>query len=216
MADKLMASRSSSDTGDLLRTREIAATEMNTKHFHQTAKDQPNDDSPVVTQAASDDAYSFNQRPIKSNGLNFGGYLTYNVTSYTKSELNELQKRPVSELEQIRNLKDRIESGHFSTTVNNPRSHGKSKKLSANKWPMSFGSNKDPEKFCNGVDNVKSVGVVGRGGINGIGLENMMKDCRQILLKLMKHKNGWIFNTPIDAVALGLHGQIMLKRRCLN
>ncbi|CAI9760824.1 unnamed protein product [Fraxinus pennsylvanica] len=28
---------------------------------------------------------------------------------------------------------------------------------------------------------------------------------RQILTKLMKHKNGWIFNKPVDAAALGLH-----------
>ncbi|CAH9084596.1 unnamed protein product [Cuscuta epithymum] len=174
------------------------------KHFHQTASGRAFDDSPVVTQTASDDAYSFNQRPIESNGPNFGGYLTFNIPSYSKLELNELRKRLVSELEQIRNLKDRIESGHLSTTVNhNPRSNVKSKKSSGNKRSVPSGSNKDLKKFCNGVDNNRNAGV--GGAISGIDLENMMKDCRQVLAKLMKHKSSWIFNTPVDAAALGLH-----------
>uniref|UniRef100_A0A5B6ZK49 Transcription factor GTE7-like n=1 Tax=Davidia involucrata TaxID=16924 RepID=A0A5B6ZK49_DAVIN len=32
-----------------------------------------------------------------------------------------------------------------------------------------------------------------------------MKMCRQVLTKLMKNKHSWIFNTPVDAAALGLH-----------
>ena len=31
------------------------------------------------------------------------------------------------------------------------------------------------------------------------------KNCSAILLKLMKHKYGWVFNTPVDARGLGLH-----------
>ncbi|RAL39619.1 hypothetical protein DM860_003152 [Cuscuta australis] len=172
------------------------------KHFHQAANGRVNEDCPVVAQAASDDAYSFNQRPIESNGFNFGGYLTYNVPSYTKVELNELRKRLLSELDQIRNLKDRIESGLFSTTVSNPRSHGKSKKFSGNKRPVPFGSNKDLKNLCNGVDIMRNSGsgVV----IQQIDLENMMKECKQVLAKLMKQKISWPFNKPVDAVAMGL------------
>lgn len=32
-----------------------------------------------------------------------------------------------------------------------------------------------------------------------------LKNCNVLLTKLMKHKFGWIFNTPVDAVKLGLH-----------
>lgn len=34
---------------------------------------------------------------------------------------------------------------------------------------------------------------------------SMMRRCAQILTKLMKHKFGWVFNTPVDTKALGLH-----------
>ncbi|KAJ8572463.1 hypothetical protein K7X08_008974 [Anisodus acutangulus] len=179
------------------------------KQFHHTS----NGNSQAVTQTASDDAYSFNQRPIESttsvDGLNLGGYMTYNVVSYNKSELHELRSRLVAELEQIRNLKDRIESGQLSTT--NPRSHGKSKKLPVNKRPTPSGSSKDPKKLPNGVENRnfgKPKGI--------IGMESMMKDCRSILGKLMKHKNGWIFNIPVDAEALGLHDYHQLIKRPMD
>ena len=50
----------------------------------------------------------------KGVGVGFmGKYLTFNITSCTKKELNELKSRLVLELEQIRRLKSRIESGEF-------------------------------------------------------------------------------------------------------
>ncbi|KAJ0229239.1 Transcription factor GTE3 [Hirschfeldia incana] len=33
----------------------------------------------------------------------------------------------------------------------------------------------------------------------------ILKSCSSLLTKLMKHKFGWIFNTPVDAVKSGLH-----------
>ncbi|KAE8706089.1 Detected protein of confused Function [Hibiscus syriacus] len=33
----------------------------------------------------------------------------------------------------------------------------------------------------------------------------LMKNCSQILSKLMKHKHGYIFNSPVDVIGLGLH-----------
>lgn len=187
------------------------------KKFHHTSNGRHLDDSPAVTQTASDDAYSFNQRPIESttdvDGLNLGGYMTYNVVSYNKIELHELRSRLVAELEQIRNLKDRIESGQFSTI--NPRSHGKSKKLSGNKRPTPSGSSIDPKKLPNGVEN-RNFGNPGGAVFKAIGMESMMKDCRQVLSKLMKHKNGWIFNTPVDAEALGLHDYHQIIKRPMD
>ncbi|KAL1194104.1 Transcription factor GTE3 [Cardamine amara subsp. amara] len=37
------------------------------------------------------------------------------------------------------------------------------------------------------------------------GTGQIMKNCNNLLTKLMKHKSGWIFNAPVDAVKLGLH-----------
>ncbi|KAL0384381.1 UNVERIFIED_CONTAM: hypothetical protein Sradi_2832400 [Sesamum radiatum] len=62
-------------------------------------------------------------------------YLTFNVASYTKSELFELRKRLSAELEQIRDLRDRIESRQFNI-VENPRSQPKLKKFPGNKRPI--------------------------------------------------------------------------------
>nr|GMD08792.1 transcription factor GTE7-like [Ipomoea batatas] len=180
------------------------------KYLHHGVNGRQNDDLHAVKQTASDDAYSFNQPPKESNGLNFGSYLTYNVNSYSKAELSELRKRLGAELEQIRNLRDRIESGNFSTSTTNPRPYGKSKKMPGNKEQISVGSDSDLRRFSN-----KNAGVV-CGGIGVIDMENMMKDCRQILTKLMKHKSGWIFNSPVDAAALGLHDYHQIIKRPMD
>ncbi|KAF5790028.1 putative chromatin remodeler Bromodomain family [Helianthus annuus] len=37
------------------------------------------------------------------------------------------------------------------------------------------------------------------------GCENLLKNCKQVLTKLMKHKLSWVFNKPVDVVAFGLH-----------
>ncbi|KAA8545690.1 hypothetical protein F0562_020859 [Nyssa sinensis] len=171
------------------------------KQFHASAGQinrRHADDSPAVTQTASDDAYSFNQRSIESNSrtdFNHGGYINFNIASYTRSELIELKKRLVSELNRIRNLSDRIESGKFQS-----RSHdtsqfpGKIKKVTGKKRPLPFLSDKDSNRLCQTSDD-------GIGNANA----NLMKLCRQVLTKLMKHKHSWIFNKPVDAASMGLH-----------
>lgn len=231
MASAILASRNESSWaqsggagGGFMGKTPYSHTQLNPnpkkkqKQFHNTSNGRQMDDSPAVTQTASDDAYSFNQRPIEStadvDGLNLGGYMTYNLVSYNKSELHELRSRLVAELEQIRNLKDRIESGQFSTS--NPRSQGKTKKLSGNKRPTPSGSSKDPKKLPNGVENRNFGNLGGGGGIKAIGMESVMKDCKQILTKLMKHKSGWIFNTPVDAEALGLHDYHQIIKRPMD
>ncbi|XP_068500005.1 transcription factor GTE4 isoform X1 [Phaseolus vulgaris] len=39
---------------------------------------------------------------------------------------------------------------------------------------------------------------------HGMGLK-LLKSCGSLLEKLMKHKHGWVFNTPVDVEGLGLH-----------
>lgn len=202
------------------------------KQFHNNHQNQQfhgsingHDEPLVVAQAASDDAYSFNQRGFDNpdnvnggagcrNGFNRGGFTTFNIGSFNKAEIGELKKRLVLEMEQIRSLRDRIDSGQFSSTNNsqNPRVRGgkQSKKLSGNKRPAPFGSNKDLKKLSNGAEN-RTVSLAGMANMEG-----MMKECRQILTKLMKHKDGWVFNVPVDDVALGLHDYHQIVKRPMD
>lgn len=140
-----------------------------------------------TTQSASDDASSINRRPASTNdnifnlnhNHNHSQYVTFNLASYTKKELHDLKIRLRSELEQVRRLKSRIESGEFQL----PKKSAGSKKVSGNKRPLPV---KDFKR-------------------SHLEVASLMKSCVQVLQKLMKHKHGWIFNVPVDAVGMGLH-----------
>lgn len=146
------------------------------------------DELPAVTQsAASDDASSINP---KLNDFSSGSYLSFSISSYSRKELIDLKNRLAVELEQIRELKNRIESSDFrarSSSNGNPLP----KKMSGNKRPLPPNFGKE-SKAMNSQES-------GKGG------ENWVKACGQILNKLMKHKHGYIFNSPVDVVGLGLH-----------
>lgn len=55
-----------------------------------------------------------------------------------------------------------------------------------------------------------------KGGGNGAGMEtipnHVLKSCTALLERLMKHKHAWVFNKPVDAVALGLHDYFEIIR----
>lgn len=167
------------------------------KHHHGTAASGVAGhyrESPVVTQTASDDAYSFNQTSTSRDAGNYGRYLTFNVASAPKSELLELRKRLSTELEQIRNLQNRIDSGHFSNG-GNPRSQSKFKKHPAKEKPVAaFGL--VPERQGNGF--------YAAGNIDAVDFGVLLKDCSQILTKLLRNKVAYVFKAPVDAEALGL------------
>lgn len=167
---------------------------------------------PAVTQAASDDAYSFNQRPIdaKSGAAIDRGddaYVSFDIGSCTRHELVELKKRLVAELEQIQRLNERIESGDFKRHPRDPPQllqHGKSnRKLSGNKRQ---GPTREQLPVVSPRERVP----------DGIELAEIMKMCRQVLTKLMMHKSSWIFKTPVDAVALGLHDYHQIVKRPMD
>ncbi|XP_041991581.1 transcription factor GTE4-like isoform X2 [Salvia splendens] len=66
---------------------------------------------------------------------------------------------------------------------------------------------------------LKSNGKKGGGG-SGVGMENfpshILKNCNALLERLMKHKHGWVFNKPVDAVALGLHDYFEIIRNPMD
>ncbi|KAG8368515.1 hypothetical protein BUALT_Bualt15G0053700 [Buddleja alternifolia] len=170
-------------------------------HHHNNNVDSPI----VVTQAASDDAYSFNQTSTSRNAVDYGGYLTFNVASYTKSELVELRKRLSSELDQIRDLRDRVESGQLMS-IDNSRSKTKFKKLTGKK-PGVAAVGSIAKNLSNGFDTGSSV---------AINFEASLKECSKVVAKLIKHKFGYVFRAPVDAVALGLHDYHLIVKRPMD
>ncbi|KAL7087015.1 hypothetical protein ACP275_13G039100 [Erythranthe tilingii] len=61
----------------------------------------------------------------------------------------------------------------------------------------------------------KGVGASGQGGVKKFP-NPVLKSCQSLLDKLMKHKHGWVFNKPVDAVGLGLHDYFEIIRNPMD
>ncbi|XVE93573.1 hypothetical protein REPUB_Repub01dG0206300 [Reevesia pubescens] len=148
------------------------------------------DDCPVVTHsAASDDASSINR---KLNDFNSGAYVSFRISSYSSKELIDLKNQLIAELEQIRELKNRIESNDFHVRSSSNKKPLPKKNISGNKRPLPPNFSKELKRL-NPQENGKA------------STAHLMKNCSQILNKLMKHKHGYIFNSPVDVIGMGLH-----------
>ncbi|CAA0832698.1 Transcription factor GTE4 [Striga hermonthica] len=65
---------------------------------------------------------------------------------------------------------------------------------------------KDKIPHVEGNKRLKSKGEGGSGlGMQNFSINQAFKSCSALLERLMKHKHAWVFNTPVDAVGLGLH-----------
>ncbi|CAM8928223.1 unnamed protein product [Rhodiola kirilowii] len=146
-------------------------------------------------QLTSDDASSFSRNvsmPSGSCQFDQGQYMTLSMGSYTRSERDKLRKRLTMELDEVRRLRSRIEMaeqpcvGTSTSSPNLPNRKFPSKKISGTKRPLENAFGSGPKRVA-------------------VGSNNLMKMCRQVLTKLMKHKLSWIFNTPVDVVGLQLH-----------
>ncbi|CAM8909161.1 unnamed protein product [Rhodiola kirilowii] len=63
----------------------------------------------------------------------------------------------------------------------------------------------------------KSNGKKSSGGDFGFGVgSKVYKSCITLLEKLMKHKHGWVFNTPVDAKGLGLHDYFLIIKNPMD
>ncbi|KAJ8769354.1 hypothetical protein K2173_002558 [Erythroxylum novogranatense] len=157
-----------------------------------------------------------------------GGYVTYNLGACSKRELKELKRRLVSELEQVRVVKARLESlkmeprpvhpvAHFSPSCPPPNGPFNTKQLRAtpksadNKIKVSGHVYKRSNPFLAGPDPKRM--VTGFDPLTEKVTSSMMRRCGQILMKLMKLKISWVFNKPVDTVGLGLfdYHQIIQK-----
>lgn len=189
-----------------------------------------------VAPSVSDDTAS---PPRKSMSLNEtkdsesrGGHVTFNLAAYSRQELADLKKRLISELEQVRSLLTRIDSGDFgsrsgylaskppSLQLNDVVDSSKHKEKRTPKANQAYPSSEFLTAGKTKKAAPKSSGTK-RSNPFGSGKDPkrlapdhpaaekfngiMMKRCVQILSKLMKHKFGWVFNVPVDTVKLGLH-----------
>ncbi|KAF3548574.1 hypothetical protein DY000_02005692 [Brassica cretica] len=134
-----------------------------------------------------------------NDSSNYGGYATFNLAGYNSSQLRELKKRFTSELERIRILRERIESGTFESQ----RVEVSAVRVESKKRCNPFASEETPPKR---VSNPESERV----------LASMLNTCGQMLVKLMKHKWAWVFNTPVDVVGLGLHDYHLIVKKPMD
>ncbi|GAV86862.1 Bromodomain domain-containing protein [Cephalotus follicularis] len=193
-----------------------------TRHIHRDSwsdfrsrEPQGHPPSPVFV---SEDLLSQNRRSISLNEeeSSRGGNVIYNLDACTRRELKKLKKRLISELDQVRILRNRIESKNFETRlVYPPTSHGppptqlscvadvKSENPKPNPLPKQKKKNQGTKRE-NPFPDPNSKKATIEPATEKL-VSSMMRRCGQILSKLMKHKVGWVFNNAVDAVALGLH-----------
>ncbi|KAF2296523.1 hypothetical protein GH714_040552 [Hevea brasiliensis] len=171
---------------------------LSKKRQFQAALPVVNFDGPpaLMQPAASDDASSINRRP--ASDFNSGGYVTFNIASCSKKELVELKNRLVAELEQIRQLKNRIDSSEFQ--IRSSSNFHKKKPIATSNSNKKILGNKRPFPATNfgfGAKDMKRSVHPEHG--------QLMKKCAQILTKLMKHKHAYVFNVPVDVEGMKLH-----------
>lgn len=141
--------------------------------------------------------------------------VTIQLTSKSKQEMREIKRKLVSELELVKRLVKKIEElgsrplNQLSISVleNSSENLEKEKRtpkanqfyrksdflLSKDRIPATE-SNKKPKP------NAKK-----QGGVDAKFSNKLFKSCSTLLEKLTKHKHGWVFNKPVDPLALGLH-----------
>ncbi|XP_010913773.1 transcription factor GTE7 [Elaeis guineensis] len=198
---------------------------------------------PASAAAVSDDSSSFNRKCINLNHRrDSAGYITFNISTYSKRELRELKRRLVSELEQVRSLSSRIESREFQSSA---RSAGFSSSgiycggrevtslaaaaLHQNhvQPPDSLAARSSDlfptkEKKISGNKTLLPVvsprepkRLAAASGSDKL-RSAMMKKCGQILTKLMKHKKSIWFNSPVDVVGMGLHDYFQIIKHPMD
>ncbi|KAI3852867.1 hypothetical protein MKW92_049209 [Papaver armeniacum] len=182
------------------------------KYQHQQQKHSNNFHSPPDAPPPSISNDSSNRNPYFGKGVNnriggggggFGestknGYVKFNISEYSKKELKDLKRRFVSELHQVRELSNQIESRQISRSSGGGGfSSGGSPNYSLPPAKKSGGGGlKRPYPF------VEAKRGPGEGKLIG----TMKKKCGTILKKLMKDKYGMhVFNVPVDPIKLMLH-----------
>ncbi|KAJ6894058.1 hypothetical protein NC652_027970 [Populus alba x Populus x berolinensis] len=152
-----------------------------------------------------------------------GSRVKINLNSRPKSEIKHLKRKLVNELDQVRSLRKKLDSieksqSSFNDNLNN-RIKGNSGghrigTLDRVNSEVSYvgHTNSRPldgnEKKKTPVNSNKKLKQCGGGAGQGVAAEfskHLVKECGELLGKLMKHQYGWVFNVPVDVKKLKLH-----------
>lgn len=159
---------------------------------------------PSAAAAVSEDSSSFARRPP---GLAAPDYVVYNLASYSKAERRELRRRLVSELERVQGLVARIESAGGDAT---PR---------CGRPPAPAVISLDSPDARNPAKPKVKKGLLPpppASGKKGKPATAEMKRCVQILGRLRRHKDCWIFLEPVDTEKWALHDYHQIIRRPMD
>ncbi|XP_074563322.1 transcription factor GTE7-like isoform X2 [Curcuma longa] len=166
---------------------------------------------PNCNSAGSEDSSSLNRKPAgNSRDLAAPGasrYLSFDILMLSKGERRELKRRLISELDQVRSLKSRIESREIQSSA---RSAGFSASgiYCGGREVTSSASIRDP-KISRPSDlllnSQRDLRLQARSAELDKLFSSTMKKCGQILSKLMKNKQSAWFNSPVDVDGMGLH-----------
>ncbi|KFK25327.1 hypothetical protein AALP_AA8G098400 [Arabis alpina] len=167
-----------------------------------------------TNQPLSDDFIFNNPNPNPISGyddsLPCGDYVSFKLDGYNANQVKELKKRLNSELEQVRYLRERIESGAFVSGTgfaDETNDVGVMKKKTKKKKRSNPFAINEPGGLKRHVAmDLESEKV----------LKSMLSSCNQILTKLMKHKWSWVFNTPVDVLGLGLHDYHLIVKKPMD
>ncbi|MCL7032565.1 hypothetical protein MKW94_022607 [Papaver nudicaule] len=163
-----------------------------------------------------------------------------NVSTKLKQELREIRRKLITELDQVRNLVKKLEakesqlscaSNNYSNSQLSSNYNGASVKREKFKAPLprpSVSSMEDSQLTDNNAhkesnkkaklnSGKKKTGESGEGS-GGFGLDSskVLKSCSDLLAKLMKHKHGWVFNTPVDVKGLGLRDYYVIIKKPMD
>lgn len=191
----------------------------NHNHFSRKQLNHQNGDEFVNPNSATDDAASFNHHHRKTPSDSGGGggplshYVSYDITRYSKLEIRSLKSRLMSELDKVRSLTNRIETGDFRTgLINNHNNHNnhhhnpKKRPLPVQQQPL-----KETKR-----GKLQQVPPPPQQQSAYVASSQVMKMCSQVLSKVMKQKAGYVFNEPVDVVGMGLHDYHQIVKRPMD
>ncbi|OAY66746.1 Transcription factor GTE3, chloroplastic [Ananas comosus] len=202
-----------------------------TGHPHGQFRHPDPEDVPISGTALSDDSSSFNRKstglnhrrePFGGDGSSGGGYVTFNISTYSRKELRDLRRRLVSELELVRSLVSRIESQDHHQHLTTRSAGFSSREVNASHGALEkrpYPSSDLPTKDKNAPREPKRLATAASVAVAPEAeklLSAMMKKCGQILTKLMKNKKSVWFNSPVDVVGMGLHDYFQIIKHPMD
>ncbi|GAB2268051.1 hypothetical protein Dimus_003026 [Dionaea muscipula] len=176
--------------------------------------------------ASDDAASSLSRRPsgfAVDSESNLSHYVSFDISTLSRLELRLLKSRLVGELEQVRSLADRIESGEFKMR-GALKNTVKEKKLSGIKRSTPFSPGRkeakrmalSPPPVPVDVPPASVSPSVMEKELPAVGSSEVMKMCKQMLTRLMRQKFCWIFNKPVDVDGLQLYDYYEIVKKPMD